>query len=90
MPDINELTSICVKTRAEADRAFKTYTEAKAAAELLEARSNTAKGALKAVLEKSKVPLPITIELENDRLLTVYQDSYGIDFIVTDKPATPQ
>jgi hypothetical protein len=87
--DLGQLASDFIRLDSDADRAWRSSAQAKAAAELVETRKNTSRGALKAFLEKSTKPLPYSIEF-GDKLLTVYEDTYGIDILITDNPSRPQ
>jgi hypothetical protein len=71
----------------EADRAWQIAAKAKATAELAEACKNTARGSLRDALSKAKAEAPCTIAIAGTcRLLTIYEDGYGLSFIITTAP----
>jgi hypothetical protein len=69
---------------------------AQEARDLAQVRKDRARGSLSTFFKASEALLPITIELENDRLITFsqHQGENGFRLVVTPKalpkPATPQ
>lgn len=71
----------------EFERAQTVSIEAKEALELSKSLANDARGRLKALLTKASIDLPCTIAIEGtSRLLTVYEDGYGLGYVVTANP----
>jgi hypothetical protein len=84
--DLDRLAYEYDRLEQEADRLIEISVQAKAAAELAEARKNAAQGKVRDALAQSGTHVPCTIAIAGSRLLTVYEDGYGLCFVVTAAP----
>jgi hypothetical protein len=89
--DLDRLAYEYDRLEQEADRLIEISVQAKAAAELAEARKNAAQGKVRDALAQSGTHVPCTIAIAiagTSRLLTVYEDGYGLCFVVTTAPVS--